>query len=228
MSNDNRRRIRALANKPRPAMLYHATTPKKLARYRATGTILTPVRGFDTEQACREWARLHGPRTVIVEIPAAALPVHPLPDHHRDSGHAWWVSVDVKHYRVLGRGAEPVNGRNSSCLRARLGPLWQWEPDSAGEVFTVSRGRLSVKVSAGIKIGPYGAYAVALAMHVAITNNARGPHMIEVTKHYRNEKPLYTRTPVQVFSGEHLYSADHRSWYTAKLVPLNLDNHAIG
>lgn len=54
---------RVLAASP-PTMLYHATTPKKLARYRATGTILPPVRGFDSRQAAEEWVRPHGRRSL--------------------------------------------------------------------------------------------------------------------------------------------------------------------
>jgi hypothetical protein len=73
-----------------PAVLYHATTPKKLDRYHATGTILPPIRGFDSEEGCREWGRLHN-RAVIVKITPSAA-VYPLPDHHLPEGLAWWTT----------------------------------------------------------------------------------------------------------------------------------------
>jgi hypothetical protein len=75
---------------PVPAVLYHATTPKKLARYHATGTILPPVRGFDSEEGCREWGRVHG-RSLVVKVTPSAL-VYPLPDHHLPEGLAWWTT----------------------------------------------------------------------------------------------------------------------------------------
>ena len=72
-----------------PSVLYHATTPRKLARYVSTGTILPPVRGFDTRDAAAEWARLTG-RSIILRIEPSDR-VHLLPDHHNRYGLAWWT-----------------------------------------------------------------------------------------------------------------------------------------
>lgn len=90
----DRRLIRRMLTRPAPAVLFHATTPRKLARYVATGAILPPVRGFDTIEACRAWAREHGPRTIILRL-QVAWPVHALPYHHRPEGAAWWTPADV-------------------------------------------------------------------------------------------------------------------------------------
>ena len=87
-----------VATAPVPEVLYHATTPKELARYRATGTILPPVRGFDTLAACRRWARAHS-RTIIVRVTPSG-PVWPLPDHHQPEGLAWWT-LTVSAFEVI-------------------------------------------------------------------------------------------------------------------------------
>lgn len=87
--------IAALASPP--TVLWHATTPKKFARYEATGAILPPVRGFDSEQACREWARVVG-RQVILRLDLTGLPVQALPDHHNGIGLAWWTPARVTVY----------------------------------------------------------------------------------------------------------------------------------
>jgi len=81
-----------------PTTLFHATTPKKLARYRATGRILPPVRGFDSAAAAVEWGRTAG-RSVIVEV-TVVTDVWPLPDHHNSEGLAWWT-LDGSEFRVL-------------------------------------------------------------------------------------------------------------------------------
>lgn len=83
---------------PRPSVLYHATTPKKAARYRESGRIISPVRGFTTLQAAMAWAMKVG-RTVVYEIPTPSEFVHKLPDHHNEFGEAWWIDQDVTDYR---------------------------------------------------------------------------------------------------------------------------------
>ena len=77
--------------------VYHATTPAKLARYEATGCILSPVRFWLNERCARAWAERVG-RTVIVafERPDAA---YPLPDH-KPRGMAWWTPDHVRAWRV--------------------------------------------------------------------------------------------------------------------------------
>ena len=78
--------------------LYHVTTPKKVKRYKETGCILAPVRGFTTLIAAMAWAIKTG-RTVILEIKAD----HPykLPDHHNQQGDAWWNDGNVKEYKCV-------------------------------------------------------------------------------------------------------------------------------
>lgn len=75
-----------------PTTIYHATTPRKLARYIATGAILPPVRGFDTQAAAIEWGRLHG-RSIILAVPVSVA--WPLPDHHLAEGLAWWSAAQA-------------------------------------------------------------------------------------------------------------------------------------
>ena len=82
-----------------PTTLYHATTPRKLARYVATGAILPPVRGFDTLEGVREWARLTDGRTVILKLEVEHAQA--LPDHHNAFGLAWWTPVEVSRWTVV-------------------------------------------------------------------------------------------------------------------------------
>lgn len=72
--------------------LYHATTPRKAKKYRETGCICKPVRGFTTLQGAMAWALKVG-RTVIYEIEGG--PAYKLPDHHNKFGEAWWIDQDV-------------------------------------------------------------------------------------------------------------------------------------
>lgn len=72
--------------------LYHATTPRKAKKYRQTGCICKPVRGFTTLQGAMAWAIKVG-RTVIYEI--EENPAYKLPDHHNKFGEAWWIDKDV-------------------------------------------------------------------------------------------------------------------------------------
>jgi RNA:NAD 2'-phosphotransferase (TPT1/KptA family) len=80
-----------------PAVLYHATTPRKLARYTATGAILPPVRGFDTRRAAVEWGRIHH-RSVVLRLDVDPLLVQALPDHHLAEGLAWWTPRRVERW----------------------------------------------------------------------------------------------------------------------------------
>lgn len=72
--------------------LYHCSTPKKAKRYRGSGRIIAPVRGFTTLAAAMFWCMKVG-RTVILEIEADKP--HKLPDHHNKFGEAWWNDADV-------------------------------------------------------------------------------------------------------------------------------------
>lgn len=80
-----------------PKILWHATTPKKLARYEVTSCILPPVRGFDSEAAAREWGRLHG-RGIILKLDVAGCMPQALPDHHLSDGLAWWCPIAVSRF----------------------------------------------------------------------------------------------------------------------------------
>jgi hypothetical protein len=79
-------------------MLYHATTPKKVERYRQTGYIRKPVRGFTTPAAAMAWAMKVG-RTIILEFDADKP--HKLPTHHNEFGEAWWNDNDVINWRKI-------------------------------------------------------------------------------------------------------------------------------
>jgi hypothetical protein len=76
--------------------LYHVTTPAKVEKYKATGGILPPVRGWLFEASARAWARRTG-RTVVLklEVPSS----YPLPDH-RPLGHAHWHDGMVRKWEV--------------------------------------------------------------------------------------------------------------------------------
>lgn len=79
-------------------ILYHATTPNKAKRYRESGRIIAPVRGFTTPAAAMAWAMKVG-RTVILEVEFDNP--HKLPDHHNIFGEAWWNDGDVKEWKCL-------------------------------------------------------------------------------------------------------------------------------
>lgn len=78
--------------------LYHATTQKKARRYRETGAIKSPVRGFTTDKAAMAWAMKVG-RTVIIEFDAKSP--HKLPDHHNQFGEAWWNDGDITAWKCV-------------------------------------------------------------------------------------------------------------------------------
>ena len=73
-------------------ILFHVTTQSKAKKYRETGAIKAPVRGFTTLMGAMAWAMKTG-RTVILEC-EATVP-HKLPDHHNKYGEAWWNDGDI-------------------------------------------------------------------------------------------------------------------------------------
>lgn len=73
---------------------YHCTTPAKLARYQATGCILSPVRFWPSEDTARKWMTRTG-RTVLLRIPVSRS--WPLPDHKP----ARWTDDLVRTWEVL-------------------------------------------------------------------------------------------------------------------------------
>ena len=85
--------------------IYHVTTGKLAKRYRQTGYIVAPVRGFDTLMAAMAWAIKTG-RKVIYAVECEEA--HLLPDHHNEFGRAYWtgsVSVDKIKCVFSGEGA---------------------------------------------------------------------------------------------------------------------------
>lgn len=75
-------------------MLYHVTTPRKVARYEATGAILPPVRGWRDLQSAQDWAR-KTQRSVILTV--SAHTAYPLPDH-RPRMAAWWTPDTIREW----------------------------------------------------------------------------------------------------------------------------------
>lgn len=78
--------------------LYHVTTGKKAKKYRETGHIISPVRGFTTLQGAMAWGMKAG-RTVIYEIEGDRS--HKLPDHHNEYGEAWWFDENIKQFKCV-------------------------------------------------------------------------------------------------------------------------------
>lgn len=72
--------------------LYHVTTEKKAKLYRQTGSIIPPVRGFNTLIGAMYWAIKVG-RKVIYEV--EAKDPYKLPDHHNEYGSAWWTEKSI-------------------------------------------------------------------------------------------------------------------------------------
>jgi hypothetical protein len=73
---------------------YHATTPRRLARYIQTGAILPPVRFWPDESSARRWAKRVG-RTIVIEFDRPE-PAYPLPDHKP----ALWTPSTVYDWRI--------------------------------------------------------------------------------------------------------------------------------
>jgi len=71
---------------------YHVTTPKKAQRYKNTGCILSPVRGFTTQLAAMAWGMKTG-RSVVYKFTSDKN--YKLPDHHNKFGEAWWADENI-------------------------------------------------------------------------------------------------------------------------------------
>lgn len=75
--------------------LYHVTTERMARNYHRTGSILAPVRGFDTLLAAMAWAVKTGRKVIyVLEVPEGDE-LHKLPDHHNAYGKAWWHENNV-------------------------------------------------------------------------------------------------------------------------------------
>ena len=75
-------------------MLYHVTTEKKAKRYRESGMIHSPVRGFDSLLSAMFWAMKTG-RKVIYKIECEESKTYKLPDHHNEFGSAYWTETVI-------------------------------------------------------------------------------------------------------------------------------------
>ena len=84
-------------NESAETVLYHVTTAKKAKRYRESGHIKKPVRGFDTLLAAMAWANKTG-RKVVYRV--SGTPAYMLPDHHNEFGKAYWIDEDVPVCRI--------------------------------------------------------------------------------------------------------------------------------
>ena len=82
-------------------ILYHVTTQRKAKRYKDSGHIKKPVRGFTTLLGAMAWAIKTG-RKIIYEIHCERP--FKLPDHHNDFGEAWWNDGDVVQYKCVFSG----------------------------------------------------------------------------------------------------------------------------
>ena len=78
--------------------LYHTTSSKKAKKYRESGFIRKPVRGFTTLMAAMAWSIKTG-RRVIYEIECNQP--YKLPDHHNQFGEAWWNDDDVYDFKCV-------------------------------------------------------------------------------------------------------------------------------
>ena len=75
-------------------IVYHVTTPKKLARIIATGCILSPVFFWPTEEIARDWGK-RKQRTVILSFKRPGK-WYPLPAPR----HAYWTSSLVHEWLI--------------------------------------------------------------------------------------------------------------------------------
>ena len=73
-------------------ILYHVARQKMAKRYRETGYIKKPVRGFDTLKGAMAWA-IKVNRQVIYQIEGNTI--YKLPDHHNKFGTAYFFDEDI-------------------------------------------------------------------------------------------------------------------------------------
>ena len=89
--------MQSSTTQPRKAVRRNEIVPfnnrKESEKYRETGHICKPVRGFTTLQAAMAWS-MKVERTVIYEVEGE--PAYKLPDHHNRFGDAWWIDEDIK------------------------------------------------------------------------------------------------------------------------------------
>lgn len=89
--------VKKLSDNSNTTKIYHATTPAKVKKYRETGHIVKPVRGFDNQLAAMAWAS-KVMRTVILEVEVDSSKLHKLPDHHNAYGNAYWYDDNADNF----------------------------------------------------------------------------------------------------------------------------------
>ncbi len=77
--------------------LYHCTTDKKLLKYKQTGFIISPVRGWKYLQSAINWNKKTG-RNIILEIECKES--FPLPDH-KPLYHSFWTPENIYKFEVV-------------------------------------------------------------------------------------------------------------------------------
>ena len=85
--------------------IYHCTTPKKMERYKNTGCILSPVRGWKYLRSAENWCKKTG-RTIILEMEIGTA--YPPPDH-KPLFHSYWADENVKEYQIVRRKEDESN-----------------------------------------------------------------------------------------------------------------------
>lgn len=100
-----------------PRIGYHVTTPKKLARYNASGRIIAPVRFWPNAETALQWAKKTA-RPLILRIVLPTIS-YPLPDHKP----ALFCAHDVTEYDVVYSAKYP----NSRCVSYAAGQQPQTE-----------------------------------------------------------------------------------------------------
>ena len=75
-----------------PLYGFHCTTPAKVARYKASGRIIAPVRFWPNLETAKRWAKRTG-RSVILRVRLEDIS-YPLPDHKP----AFWCPADVLNF----------------------------------------------------------------------------------------------------------------------------------
>lgn len=83
-----------------PVVLYHCASNKLARKYRLSGYIHAPVRGFDSFMGAMAWCIKVG-RTVIYEIQSKQDATYKLPDHHNRFGSAWWIDANVEDFKCV-------------------------------------------------------------------------------------------------------------------------------
>lgn len=91
-------RLEVLVSSPRYG--WHCTTKSKLARYKASGRIIAPVRFWPNKETAMRWATRTG-RDLVIRIRLDHIS-YPLPDHKP----ALWCPQDVTCFMATEGGVE--------------------------------------------------------------------------------------------------------------------------